>query len=398
MLHPAKIGKWANVQICYIYTMSDYLHIADFLEPVDLNLTIRDEMFQDGQIGNYIDVYGDRFPDLSNADIVFLGCAERRGAGPGGKTPAPDKIREQFYGLYFWHPSVRMADIGNIRTGAGLSDTYAALKTVIREITALGKTVVTLGGSHDLTLAQYYAFADDHKIIEAVCVDALIDLDINSPKKSEHFLMEMLTGEPNYIRHYHHLGFQSYYVHPRMLETLDKLRFDCFRVGKIREDMEEIEPAIRHSHLFSFDLSAIANAFAPSNTLSPNGFTGDEACSLLRYAGLNPSLHSIGIYGYEPEKDKDDLTAKQVAQMIWYFLDGRNRGMREASIKEKDAFNEYHTIFAEVATTFLQSKRTGRWWMQLPDEQFIPCSYNDYILASANEVPERWLRAQERSA
>ena len=61
------------------------------------------------------------------------------------------------------------------------------------------------------------------------------------------------------------------------------------------------------------------------------------------------------------------------------------------------SFNQFHIAFGDIETTFLQSKRTGRWWMQLPDQQFIACSYNDYILASSNEVPERWLRAQERS-
>ncbi|RYY86122.1 MAG: arginase, partial [Chitinophagaceae bacterium] len=79
-----------------------------------------------------------------------------------------------------------------------------------------------------------------------------------------------------------------------------------------------------------------------------------------------------------------------------YFVDGCSRGNREVALTERDSFNEFHTIFAEVDTVFLQSKRTGRWWMQLPDQQFIACSYKDYQQASNNEIPERWLRAQER--
>jgi formiminoglutamase len=35
--------------------------------------------------------------------------------------------------------------------------------------------------------------------------------------------------------------------------------------------------------------------------------------------------------------------------------------------------------------------------MQLPDKKFIACSYADYLHASQNEIPERWLRAQERN-
>ena len=117
----------------------------------------------------------------------------------------------------------------------------------------------------------------------------------------------------------------------------------------------------------------------------------------MRYAGLSPNTSSIGIYGYDPENDTADLTAKQISHMLWYLLDGRSRGRREAKLEEKEAFNEFHMAFAEVQTVFLQSKKTGRWWMQLPDNNFIACSYKDYLLASSNEIPERWIRAQERS-
>ena len=377
--------------------MSDKLNIKDFLDPVDLNVLSNDSGYKDGQIGKRIDVYDEYFPDFSEADVIIVGCDDERGSGiPKKSHHAPDTIREAFYQLFYWHTDVKLADAGNIKPGASVNDTYAALKTVTSELTGIGKTVVILGGSHDLTLAQYYTYTDKKKLVEATCVDALIDLDIESLNRSDNFLMEMLTGEPNYIRHYNHIGFQSYYVHPRMLETMDKLRFDCFRVGNVKENIEEMEPVIRNSNLFSFDISAIANAFAPANTLSPNGFTGEEACTLMRYAGLSPNINTVGIYGYNPSKDNDNLTARQISHMLWYLVDGKSRGRRESDLEERDSFTEYHTAFAEVATTFLQSKKTNRWWMQLPDKKYIACSYKDYLLASSNEIPERWLRAQER--
>ena len=122
-----------------------------------------------------------------------------------------------------------------------------------------------LGGGHDLTLAQYHAYADEKKIIEATCIDALINIDINSIFRSQSFLMEVLTGEPNFMSHYNHIGFQSYFVHPRMLETMDKLRFDCYRVGNVKENIEEMEPVIRNSAMVSFDIASIAHAYAPAN-------------------------------------------------------------------------------------------------------------------------------------
>lgn len=378
--------------------MSDKLQIADFLVPVNKAELSNDQGYKDGQIGKAIKAYEDEMPELDDVQLVFVGCPEHRGAGiEQQQSASPDKIRKQFYDLFYWHNDLVLADLGNVKAGAGYTDSYAALKVVVNALVSEGKTVIILGGSHDLTLAQYQAYALNKKLVEATCVDAMIDLHPEASMPHENFLMEMLTGIPNYVRHYNHIGFQSYYVHPNMLETLDKLRFDCYRVGSVKENIDEMEPVIRNSHLLSFDISAIANAYAPANNVSPNGFTGEEACMLLRYAGMSPNISSIGIYGYDPRRDQHDLTAKQIAQMLWYLLDGRSRGKREASLSEKDSFNEYYMAFAEVETIFLQSKKTGRWWMQLPDKKFIACSYKDYLLASSNEIPERWLRAQERN-
>ncbi|HVF80440.1 MAG TPA: formimidoylglutamase [Flavisolibacter sp.] len=370
--------------------------ILDFLNPVNRSEISNDTGYKEGQIGRFLHVYEEQFPDLDEADVVFVGCSEQRGAALLHQSTAPLAIRSELYNLYYWHNDVRIADIGNVKIGKAASDTYAALKMVLHELMDAGKTVVVLGGSNDLTLAQYYAFADDKKAIDAVGVDALIDINLESPFRADNFLMELLTMEPNYMRHYNHIGFQSYFVHPRMLETMDKLRFDCFRVGTVKEHIEEMEPVIRNCSLLSFDISAIAHAAAPANHITPNGLNGEEACTLLQYAGMSPNMRSIGIYNYRPEQDVEQLTAKQISQMLWYFIDGFSRNKREAKIEDRESFNEYHTALAEVDTIFLQSKKTGRWWMQLPDKQFIACSYKDYVTASNNDLPERWLRAQER--
>lgn len=373
-----------------------YDTIHDFLQPIDKHILSEDMGYKERQIGKLIEAYEEGLPDIETADIVLVGCNEQRGGGSISESTAADAIRREFYNLYYWHNDIKLADVGNITAGKSMTDSYAALKVVIHELMEMNKLVVVLGGSHDLTLAQYQAFADNKTSIDAAGVDAVIDINLESPVRSENFLMEMLTGEPNYTRHYNHIGFQSYFVHPRMLETMDKLRFDCFRVGTVKEHIEEMEPVLRNCHMLSFDIAAIANAFAPSNSISPNGLTGEEACILMQYAGMSNQMQTIGIYGYQPERDREALTAKQISHMLWYLMDGRSRGNREAMMNERDSFNEFHTAFAEVDTVFLQSKKTGRWWMQLPDKQYIACSYKDYLLASSNEIPERWLRAHER--
>ena len=371
--------------------------IIDFLEPINRYELSNDIGYKDTQLGRHINAYEDEFPDVSNADLVLVGCGEMRGEGGINNTDGPNAVRTEFYNLFHWHKNVIVADIGNVKMGSSIQDTYAALKTIVSDLIELGKRVVILGGSHDVTMAQYGAYISLEKIIEATCVDARIDLNMDSVLPSDNFLMEFLTGVPNFIKHYNHIGFQSYFVHPQMLEVIDSLRFDCFRVGKVKENIEEMEPPMRNSHLLSFDIAAIQHAHAPANKLSPNGFTGEEACTLMQYAGMSNNISSIGIYGYNTSLDTDALTAKQISHLLWYIMDGIHKGKQEALLENRDDFFEFTMAFAEIETVFLQSKKTGRWWMQVNDGHYVACSKQDYLIACNNEIPERWLRAMERA-
>lgn len=372
--------------------------LIDFLQPINIYELSDDQGYADTQLGSHIVLNEASFPDLTNIDMVIIGCGEMRGAGlEHTHTDAPNAIRKEFYSLFHWHKNVHIADVGNVKCGATLQDTYAALKSVVSELIEQKKRVIILGGSHDVSLAQYHAYRNLNQIIEFVGIDARIDLNMNSVLPADNFLLEMLCGTPNFIRHYNHIGFQSYMVHPSMLETIDKLHFDCFRVGKVKENMEEMEPVIRNSQMLSFDIAAIQQAYAPANRLTPNGFTGEEACMLMQYAGMSPNISSIGVYGHIPNYDEHELTAKQISQMLWYVMDGIYKGKQEATLDNNNEFNEFHLAFADVETTFLQSKRTGRWWLQLPSGKYIACSKQDYLVAASNEIPERWMRAVERS-
>ena len=170
--------------------MPDFSHIIDFVDPINVSLISNDEVYKEGQIGKIIDIYEDHLPAIEEADIVLVGCNEERGNGITRKgSSAPDAIRRQFYQLFYWHTDIRLADVGNVKKGAGLGDTYAALKTVIKELITGGKTVMILGGSHDLTLSQYYAYADNKQVIEAVCIDAKVNISMEVPEPCENFLL-----------------------------------------------------------------------------------------------------------------------------------------------------------------------------------------------------------------
>ena len=371
--------------------------IQDFVEPINLSFLSKDEGYRDTQLGKHIKSYENQLPDITDADIVLIGAGECRGAGFAlNGFEAANAVRAALYNLYYWHAQVTIADIGNVKIGQSIQDSYAALRTVIAELILQNKKVIIMGGSHDLTLPQYHAYTAIPTLVNAVVADAKIDLDLEARLPSDHFLEELFTGLPNHLNHYAHIGFQSYFMHPHMLETIDKLRFDCFRLGVVRESIEEMEPVIRDSHMMSFDISAIQHAQAPANIITTNGFNGEEACVLMQYAGMSWKTSSIGLFGYQAELDHHGLTAIQMAQMIWYIIDGVHRGKKEAPLTDLDCFKEFQIAFSDIDTQFLQSKSTGRWWIKSHNDEWMPCSYKDYLVASNNEIPERWLRALER--
>ena len=67
------------------------LHILDYLDPVNIHEISNDEEYKDGQVGKLISVYEEDFPDLSQADLILVGC--RKKEVPGVRGPcSTDRI------------------------------------------------------------------------------------------------------------------------------------------------------------------------------------------------------------------------------------------------------------------------------------------------------------------
>lgn len=350
------------------------------------------------QLGSQVNFITEDNADIESLDLIIIGCGEMRGQlRSSSYSNGPDIIRDELYKMHFWHQDLKIGDMGNIIEGSSINDTRAALKTLLTELHLMNRKVLLIGGSHDLTLQQYEVFKSREEVIDFTIIDMLADLNDTPGMCYDNYLLEALTSSPNFIRNFNLIGFQSYYVNPHVIETFDKLKFDCVRLGKAREDIEQLEPMLRSSHIGSVDINCVKYSDAPANKhASPNGFFGDEICKITRFAGMSEKMTSFGIYGYIPENDTHNITAKLISQMIWYYIDGLYVQKEEAPINDKNQFLTYHITFTDNDTIFYKSKKTNRWWMQLQNNILIPCSYQDYITACNNEIPERWLREMER--
>lgn len=344
--------------------------------------------------------------DFAGFDIALLGVKETRNSEQNiGCEEAPDVVRMALYSLAKNAGDFNIIDLGNIEKGATPQDTYIALKQVVQELIEHKVLPIIMGGTHDLTYGQYLAYEKANKPIHLVVADEKINLRvIGEPIADENFLMNIFTHQPNYLFNFSIIGYQSYFVSDEAIATMERLNFDWYRLGMVREKMEEIEPVLRDADCFSFDMQSIKSSDAPGTfNATPNGFYSEEACQLMRYAGLSDKLTSVGIYQYNPAYDHRQQTAQLMAQMIWYFTDGFYARKNDNPLLHEENFIKFIVDLQDsnMEMIFYKSKISDRWWMQVQDQgsgkmQTVPCSYSDYKKATSNELPDKWVKSLSR--
>ncbi len=335
---------------------------------------------------------------LDKAKIVIVGIEEDRNSVVSGSAAAPNKIREQLYSLNRISARLKILDLGNIRVGKKANDSYFALKDICDSFIKSGKVVIVLGGSQDLTFGLTKAFEDT--TYSLVNIDPRIDFSKGSKSiNSENYLNFIFEKQENLFSHTT-LGYQNYFTDGLEIDQVGTHLSEARRLGHVRFGMVEIEPFLRQSDIFSFDINSIRQMEAPGQYFaSPNGLYAEEACQIARYAGLADKMKVAGFFNMIPKLDQQDVSAKLMAQIVWHFIDGVNSRIVETPPGKDDEFNHYLVDIEDIdlPITFYESRKTGRWWMQISNdtltaEKIIPCTQEDYELTSRNEIPDRWWR------
>lgn len=391
------------------------MSLSDFFAPVDLKKLVPKNGYYTSHLGDKITHFSVDFPDLDQkTDIAIIGVQDDRNAvNNSGCALGPDYVREKLYLLFEGAYKTRVADLGNIRQGASITDTYFAVKTVVAELIKKDILPIIIGGGQDITYAQYMAYEELEQKVDLVIIDPRFDLDddgdADGPETtSSSYLNKIFLHEPNYLFNYSNLGYQTYFSSQESLRVMDKLYFDVHRLGDLSGQITVTEPIIRNANMISFDMGAIRSSDATGNANStPNGFYGEEACQIARYAGFNDKLSSIGFYEFNPAYDNNGQTATLLAQMIWYFIDGFYNRKKDFPLNPKSQYLIYKTSLKhdDHELVFVKSKKSDRWWMQVPyptggsmNERFhlVPCRYDDYKTAVAGEMPDLWWRTYQK--
>ncbi len=391
------------------------MDLSIYLQPVELISFNKFGESHERRMGDVISSYTNEsgFPDLKDAKLAIIGVNESRNSiNNADCDKAPNSVREYLYALYSTSSKLRIVDLGNIAPGATSDDTYFALNTIVSQLLQLDIIPIIIGGSQDLTYANYLAYENMGQIINITAIDSHFDLgNAEENFNSRSYLSKIILHQPNYLFNYTNIGYQTYFVNQDAISLMKNLFFDVYRLGEVRSDMMLVEPLVRNADLVSFDISSIRQSDAPANgNASPNGFNGEEACQIARYAGLSDKLSSIGFYELNPQLDNNGQTAHLVAQMIWYFIEGYTQRKGDFPHKQKHKYLKYIVSIEddqEHEIIFYKSKKSDRWWMQVPLDNavaqskyerhfMVPCSISDYQLAAKGDIPDRWWQVYQK--
>jgi arginase family enzyme len=362
------------------------------------------------QWNNNVNVFVDSIPDLEHAKIAIIGVKETRGSEFDSEDNPTDidEIRNYLGHLEWFERFPKIVDLGDILAGENLTDTYFALETVVNQLVKKDIIPLILGGSQDLTYAQYKGYESLEQLVNLVNIDYKIDIgEVEDTMNSGNYLSKIIAYQPNFLFNFSNLGYQVYFNSENKLKLIEKMFFEAMRLGELSQQIKYSEPLIRNADLLSFDLKSIKSFYLPGNNLPmPNGLDGEQACQLMWYAGLSDKLSSVGLYGFN--NDEKSIGAQLVAQMIWYFTDGfaQRKGDFPKSNVKKYLKYTIQIDEGDHELIFYKSPKSDRWWVEIPYPDgkearyyrhlIVPCNYEDYQLASNGEMPDIWWHTYQK--
>jgi arginase family enzyme len=366
--------------------------------------------FKKETIGFKSDIFFKDFPDWEKSDIVIISVDENRGDSSLKPVELNHQNSREIFYQFRINADIKIADLGILQAGAELSDTFLALKEITTTVQRKDKLLIVLGGSQDLTYANYLGYQELEKTVNLTCIDNKFDVEIENEDEinNDNFINHLLLQHPSFLFNFSVLGFQQFYSSEQEFRFFDDLYFDYIRLGELQRSIDKAEPILRNTDILSFDLSSLRFAeFKGSTKSGPNGFFANEVCQLMKYAGISDKLSSIGIYNQIPG-EISLVDSELISQFLFFIVEGfssRKNDFPVGSKKDHLKYSVFHDDF-DHNLVFHKSPKSERWWLEVPyppskDFKFerhhlIPCDYDDYLIAQKGVIPDLWWRTYRK--
>lgn len=304
---------------------------------------------------------------LDQFKLAIIGCDE---------TCAND-FRDQFYALYWkWVNRFNIIDAGNF---AAISNREKA--QVVHDFIDAGVLPILIGASYDL-LAEIQSVYSE---IAFPFRTAVVNPDLRK--------VLSLIPENIFCRNLYILATQRQFGFHLIHEH------DYFQVplSEFRSKHNGVEPYTRSADLCFMDLDSIRHSDHPAAIQClPSGLSSEEACIMMKLAGNGDRLRSIIISSWNSVEDRKKVSAKLIAQMVWYFVEGFSLASYD-DIYSNQNMSEYVVDIkgTDSPLRFFKSETSGKWWIKEMKQdgtvknRLFPCTYDEYLSCAQENIPDR---------
>ena len=367
------------------------IDLKDYFEPIKKDS--KNNQLAEGTFGKAC-IFKNPFGEGQSFNIALVGIPETRNSASGAFETGLDQIRSYFYQLAEI-PRLNVVDLGNLKQGNSVKDTYASAKDVVEELLNRKIIPIIIGGSQDITVPLVRAFATNNIETEITFIDSRLDND-DQEFHSQSYINQIDAEFAGTVL-ISLIGYQSYFVNANAMRAAYDKNWNLHRLGAVRNNFNQVEPIFRDSDMVSFDVSAIRqNDCQGASFSSPNGFYAEEACQLSNLAGLSDKLSLFSIFEHQLTKDIQGQSAHLIAQIIWHFIVGVSQRKNDYPNKKLESYKKIYVKLEKIDSdlVFYENELNKRFWVEIPSgknnkTKVISCSENDYQKACNNEIPDR---------
>lgn len=286
--------------------------------------------------------------DLKGAKIVIIGIPDdtgiKRNKGRPGAAGAPTAVRRNFYKLTpgcFGDDiaNMKIVDAGDVKIeGEDIEKTHKNVEAVVRRIAGYGAIPLCIGGGHDFDHPNVAGVIDAYGSKKGnfglVNVDShfdVRDMSFGITSGTPHYRTLELSGSPVEGKNFVEFGIQEHHNSKTHYNYLKGKKATVMTLGEIQDKGPEamMKKALglagkSTNHVcVSFDIDATRMADVPGASASyPNGFSARDMERFAYMAGRDGKVRMTDILEICPPLDKDDMTAKLGASMMFYFIKG----------------------------------------------------------------------------
>ena len=295
-----------------------------------------------GSIGARMEVLTASLQSVERYEVALMGSGE-----------GADRMRAALYTMQDAFPGLAMIDLGNLRRP---QPEFAI--PLLQELLDARIVPVWMGQDAPLVGAALSAY----RIIERSVRWGSLHASAAEEEDTD-------TAAPYAV-----LAHQTHLTPPAYLGALRERGTQLCRLGEVQRRPEQTEPILRNLDLLHIHAACVEEAALPAQV--PAGSVGlrvAEVCQAAYYAGASDRLSSLVLNGWDPKGDTNDRSARALATIVWYFLDGVAHRQGDFPISKGD-MTEFVVQGADHLgqTTFWKSERSGRWWVEVSDERQQP--------------------------